>query len=339
MKQLIHLLTTLLLLVLLAACVPVETANLASDGAAADAIAAPEEEAMAETRTITHVLGTTEAPTNPQRIAVVGYNEVEELLALSITPIAKLFETPAHFPLEAEDIPLIGHNGQPNLERLLVLEPDLIIGVEWAMAEFYDELTQIAPSVVVPRTTFAEWKDALRFTADVVGRSDQVEELLADYDQRVAEVRVAIGNERLDTIKVTAFRPYGGGDGFLIWIDRSFPDVIMAEVDIQRPEAQRAQLPDDAERIDNLSLEMIPLLNADVIFFALPESGVFTASASEDLANYIEDIEASPLWAQLEAVQNDQVFKVDGAAWNEGSIIGANVVLDDLERFLAEAGN
>ena len=44
-------------------------------------------------------------------------------------------------------------------------------------------------------------------------------------------------------------------------------------------------------------------------------------------------------WIALCVLGNDQVFKVDGAAWNEGSIIGANVVLDDLERFLAEAGN
>jgi len=190
------------------------------------------------TRTIAHDLGESTIPVNPQRIAVVGYNEVEELLALDITPIAALYPTSAHFPAEAAQIELIGNDsGVPNLERLLALKPDLILGVEWAMADVYEELTQIAPSVAVPRASFAEWKDALRFTADVVGRSAQAEELLAAYDARVAEVRAAIGAEQLANSEVTAFRPYGDGSGFLIWIDRSFPDVIMADVGIKRPEA------------------------------------------------------------------------------------------------------
>lgn len=71
-----------------------------------------------------------------------------------------------------------------------------------------------------------------------------------------------------------------------------------------------------------------------MIFFALPQSGVFGANPNEGLSSWLSTIESSPLWAQLEAVQNDRVYKVDTSIWNEGSIIGANAVLDDLERYL-----
>jgi iron complex transport system substrate-binding protein len=320
---------TLLLVIatLLAACVASSPTNPPTT--------ATLNEATGATRTITHALGESTIPVNPQRIAVVGYNEVEELVALGITPIAALYPPPEYLPDAAQQIPLIGNDaGQPNLEKLLALKPDLILGVEWAMTDIYDELSQIAPSVAVPRPTFAAWKEALRFTADVVNRSAEAEALLVQYDARVAEVRAAIGPEKLAETEVTAFRPYTDGSGFLIWIDRSFCDGIMAEVGIRRPEAQRAELPADAERIDDLSLEKIPLLDVDVIFLALPESGVFKRGANEGLIEWITTIETSPLWAQLRAVQNGQVFKVDTSVWNEGSIFAANGVLDDLERYL-----
>lgn len=323
----------LVLLATLVACSGTPTAQPSSDASTADTTNAPAE--TTAPRTITHALGETAVPANPQRIAVVGYNEVEELMALGITPIAVLYPPPPFLPPEAQEIPLIGNDaGQPNLERLLALKPDLILGVDWAMSEIYDELSQIAPSVAVPRPTFAAWKEALRFTADVVGRSEQAEELLAAYDQRVAEVRTAIGEERLANTEVTAFRPYTDGSGFLIWIDRSFCDVIMAEVGIRRPEAQRAELPGGEERIDNLSLEKIPLLDADVIFLALPESGTFERSTNEGLDQWLTAIETSPLWTQLRAVQNNQVYKVDTSVWNEGSVLAAMALLDDLEQYL-----
>jgi iron complex transport system substrate-binding protein len=328
----------LVLVILLVACgQAAPAAPVPTDAPAAAPMDAPTTApaATGETRMITHALGESEIPANPQRIAVVGYNEVEELLALGIMPIAKLYQTPAHFPPAAEQIPLIGNDaGQPNLEQLLELRPDLIVGPDWALTEQYDLLAQIAPTVVVPRGSFAEWQIALRFTADLVGRTAQAEELIAAYDQRVAAVRDAIGAERLAELEVTAFRPYTDGSGFLIWVDRSFADVILADVGIKRPEAQRAALPEGEERIDDLSLEFIPLLDADAIFFALPESGSFAAGANEGLDTWLTSIETSPLWAQLRAVQNEQVFKVDAAVWNEGSIIGANALLDDLEMHL-----
>jgi iron complex transport system substrate-binding protein len=333
-----HLSLLLTLLLLLAACGTAPGAqNPGAAPAAPEPSAAPAAThasapanapaATGATRTITHALGETEVPTNPQRIAVVGYNEVEELAALGITPIAVLYEIEKQLlPESFAQIPVIGNeSGAPNLEKLLALKPDLILGVDWAMGEVYAELSQIAPSVVVPRPSFAVWKDALRFTADVVGRSEKAEELLAGYDQRVAEVRDAIGPEQLANTEVTAFRPYGDGSAFLIWIDRSFCDVIMADVGIRRPEAQREALPEGEERIDDLSLEMIPLLDADVIFMSEPWN--------DETAAFMTTLEANPLFQQLRAVQAGRVYPAS-FAWNEGSILSAHHVLDDLETHL-----
>jgi iron complex transport system substrate-binding protein len=149
--------------------------------------------------------------------------------------------------------------------------------------------------------------------------------LLAEYDTHVAEVRAAIGEDVIAQTEVSAFRPYGDGSAFLIWIN-SFADSILSDLGLHRPQAQWDTLPDGAERIDNLSLEMIPLLDADVIFTVAPWN--------DDTNSFFNELESNPIWQQLRAVQAGQLFLVN-APWNEGSVIAANLVLDDILNSLA----
>jgi iron complex transport system substrate-binding protein len=49
-------------------------------------------------RRITHALGETEVPANPQRVVVAGYNESEDLVALGVTPVDVLTRILADVP-------------------------------------------------------------------------------------------------------------------------------------------------------------------------------------------------------------------------------------------------
>ncbi|MFP4235592.1 MAG: hypothetical protein ACLFUG_11755 [Nitriliruptoraceae bacterium] len=52
----------------------------------------------------------------------------------------------------------------------------------------------------------------------------------------------------------------------------------------------------------------------------------------------IETLSENPLWDSLTAVQEDQVYSVGGHFFS-GGVLAANLVLDDLERFvLSEQG-
>jgi iron complex transport system substrate-binding protein len=162
----------------------------------------------------------------------------------------------------------------------------------------------------------------------LLGRSEQAEQLLADYDAHVADVRAILGADQLAQLEVTAFRPYGDGSAFLIWVN-SFSDTILADVGLRHPQAQWEALPDGAERINDLSLEMLPLLDADLIFTVTPWN--------DDTTGFFNSLTDNALWQQLRAVKAGKVYTVSGP-WNEGSVIAAHLVLDELVQHLTAAG-
>jgi iron complex transport system substrate-binding protein len=103
----------------------------------------------AETRTYKHLKGETEIPVQPQR--VVSLFHLGELMAVGVRPVGATPHILAN-PLigDTSDITNIGN--PPDLEKILLLEPDLIVTTE-PFAEVveggYEALSQIAPTIVV----------------------------------------------------------------------------------------------------------------------------------------------------------------------------------------------
>lgn len=58
---------------------------------------------------------------------------------------------------DVADVELVGEIGEPNLEQIAALEPDLILGSELRVADFYDELSAIAPTVFT-ETVGVAWR-------------------------------------------------------------------------------------------------------------------------------------------------------------------------------------
>lgn len=70
------------------------------------------------------------------------------------------------------------------------------------------------------------------------------------------------------------------------------------------------------------ALERIPILDARHIFLGR-------------LADFPSAIGGNPLFQRLPAVRAGRVDEVEGRTWNQGSVIAANAILDDIEEALA----
>lgn len=160
------------------------------------------------TRTVATDYGEVEVPTDPQRVVVLNYALAGYLYNLDVPVTATVPEdadqsegTFSEFWAdEAEEdgtIFLPWSVDGYDLESILEQEPDLIIGggigFPLGQAEqVYDELTDIAPTVLVGRE-LQTWQDQFSFLAeDVFGQEDEYADLLTAYDDRVAEVKEAI---------------------------------------------------------------------------------------------------------------------------------------------------
>ncbi|MEM8529512.1 MAG: iron-siderophore ABC transporter substrate-binding protein [Chloroflexota bacterium] len=280
------------------------------------------------TRTVEHRLGTVEVPQNPQRVITLDPASLQSAVATGVIPIATADgdTEPLDSVADLRGVESVGVGSEPNLERIVELTPDLILGSDDFTSGIYERLSQIAPTVAFPRALGPYWKDIFLLYADALGRVDSARELLDEYELRVQgfgqRVREATGQPPHEmTVSLIRIRP----DAIRVYLPDSFAGSVMAEVGLSRPEGQRET--DDWSRWE-LSLEEIPNLAADHII---------QFQTDFDTEVDTERVFSTPLWAGLEAVQQDRFHQATNGEWYlEGGAYYANFVLDDLERFLIE---
>ncbi|MDZ7959068.1 MAG: iron-siderophore ABC transporter substrate-binding protein [Aulosira sp. DedQUE10] len=283
-----------------------------------------------ECRLVQHELGKTCVPLKPQRIVALDQIALEALIALDLKPIG--IPQPAFFGSKANllknklaGINYIGKEPQINLEKMVKLKPDLIIGVYGIDAGNYKLFSQIAPTVKA-NYFYTNWQIHLRQIGNFTNKIGKAEELISQYEQRLKTVKAELG-DKLDTLKVTVSRIHGGAKLPEFQSQFSFPGSIVNAVGISMPDAQRQfiKTPDDILII--LSLERIDLLDADVLFIAVDPG------ATDAFQQY----QKTRLWQTLNVVKNKKVYTVDSGYWVLGSVLSANAILDDLAKYLLKA--
>lgn len=287
-----------------------------------------------ETRTIRHALGTTEVPARPERVVVMDpYASLQSALAVGSPVVGSPTFPDDPFPSFLSKRKTAGIEGlgydQPSIEKVATLRPDLIVGwVDWIeYFEAYEKLSEIAPTVAVKSSY--DWKENSFLVAGVLNARERMEALISDYEVRVEKLEEAMG----DRPEVSVVKPRE--DVLEVYTNRFYAGRILEEVGIRRPENQ---VVDDPEKTSlELSLELIPEADADVILLMVGGGGEDEKAARESLRRF----ESNPLWKRLRAVQSGRVHEVNPDAWFITSgPQAANAVLDDPERFLldGEAG-
>ncbi|MBD2253832.1 ABC transporter substrate-binding protein [Nostoc parmelioides] len=280
-----------------------------------------------ECRLIKHELGETCVPLNPQRIIVVDQIALEALVALDLKPIGTanhvFFDSKANLLKEKiAGISYIGKTGEINLEKVLQLNPDLIVSVYGIQPENYPLLSKIAPTVQVKHFQ-SDWQTPLREIGKVVNKIEKVEELLTQYEQRFQTIREQLEN-KFGKLEVTVSRIHGGMKVPEFSSQFSFPGGIVHSVGISMPPHQRQLIKSPDDYLIILSLERLDLLDSDALFIAV-DPGAIEA---------FQEYQKTPLWQTLNVVKNKKVYQVDSGYWVHGSILSANAILDDLVKYL-----
>lgn len=292
----------------------------ACGGADSSATSEAAEPTEPTTRTVEHFRGTTEVPADPQRVVVLDLGELDSAVALGVKPVGAV-KAPvedgllSYLSAQSEGIELVGEIGEPNLEQIAALQPDLILGSDIRVKDFYDELSAIAPTVFT-ETVGVTWKENFEVHAEALGREDLAASLMEAYEQRVEEVGAAVADDR--TVSVVRFVP---GE-IRLYAQDSFIGTVLQDAGIARPAAQ-----DVPEFSVTASAEQIGLADGDVVFV-----GTYGDPAETDGPAVL----AGPLWLRLPAVAAGQVHEVDDDIWFLGTGVGAaDLVLDELEEVLA----
>jgi iron complex transport system substrate-binding protein len=269
-------------------------------------------------------MGETEVPANPQRVIVLDSAELDAAITLGVKPVGSftLFEGEdflSYLKDKLDGVQPVGTIGQPNLEAIAALKPDLILSNKVRHENIYPELSAIAPTVFAENIG-AVWKDNFKLYAEALGKQKEGEVVIANYNQRLDAFKQRMG-DRLKT-QVSVLRVVE--DGVRILQKKMYIGVILADAGLARPPAQ-----DVDDRFQLVSFEQIPEMDGDVIFISY--------YGKNDTA--FRQLLAQPLWQANKAVAAGQVYPVNDDIWQTGlGFTSANLVIDDLERYLLGGG-
>jgi iron complex transport system substrate-binding protein len=274
-------------------------------------------------RIVKHAIDQTCVPLQPQR--VVTLNNVGNALALGVKPVGGFMDAEVQsYPYlknQLTDIKNTFSRGQPNLEMILTLQPDLILGSSPYHNEIYGRLMQIAPTVLADYQTNKDWKNVLMKEAEALGKSDRAQQLMADYRARLEQFKAQMG-DRLSQIEVSVIRL--NPEGVSLYTIDGFVSSILQDAGLRYPPVQ-AQYASGT-----VPLERIRDIDASVIFVWAYNT---SAAIAQQTQAVLEKLKADPLWQQLKAVQQNKVYEVPGY-WIGDSILEAEAVVDDLFKYL-----
>ncbi|MEO0827339.1 MAG: iron-siderophore ABC transporter substrate-binding protein [Cyanobacteria bacterium J06639_16] len=278
------------------------------------------------TRSMAHAMGVVDIPNVPERVVVLDTAALDAALALETKPIgaAVYGEFADYLGDRTAGITLIGDIGQPNLEAILALEPDLILSNKVGSEDVYPKLAKIAPTIFTEGSgADGNWPDNLRLYGEALGKRDRAEQLILDYQQRIATLKQQLRNPQ-ETVVSVVFT-HEGYVGF--YTDTSFSGAVLADLGLVRPPIQTQS--STAPYLDIVSKEAFHHLDGDIIFLL--------TGANDDTQLTLEDFVKDPLYSQLSAVQAGKIYAVQSAVWSAGrNILAARQILSDIAKVLTE---
>ncbi|PSB17316.1 iron-siderophore ABC transporter substrate-binding protein [filamentous cyanobacterium CCP1] len=316
-------LLTLLAIVFVSACnriIPNSVQNPGSNG-------------VGECTVVQHGGGETCAPLQPSRVVALDSISLEYLVALGIQPIGAVLSDQYAKPIQQdlEGITDIGSTGEPSLEKVLSLQPDLIVGGDYYQT-IYTQSSQIAPTILFGFEHSGQWKETFMSLAEMLQKTAIAEQVMEDYNARLEEFQQQMGN-RLQQIDVSVIRIYP--DQINLYLKDSFCGTILQDAGLSRPEAQNLSAAEAQQRFGNpiqvsISKETLNQADGTVMFVWTGEN---TVEANQQAQQKLAEFKADPLWRRLNVVQNNQVYQVP-SYWIGSGPIAANAVIDDLFKYL-----
>lgn len=265
-------------------------------------------------------------PANPQRIITLEpWMSLGMLHELNVpvvgTPIIGIQDRALRKSIEDTGVVDVGHPVQPSLERIIALQPDLIIGSSYLHEPIHDRLSALAPTLLFEQMG---WKKLFLLIARITGRAEAAQDRLDAYETRVAEIRQRVPKDlQVSVVRVAPM-------GFQVYLDGPSayaPYKVLAEAGVRRTAYETTK---DDTVIKRPDWEELSALDGDVLLYVVA-SGL-DPGPDEDLALLTL---SNPLWQSLPAVKAGRAHRIDRATWmGFHGTASAHRVLDDVERYI-----
>ena len=250
----------------------------------------------ATTKDLTYNGQTYTVPKDPQKIAVLSNSVLSMLYAVDGKAISRVSTTDS-LPPEIEALPVLGQTANINMEQLLGLNPDLVLGLENQHKKYESQLqSSKIPTVLINYDGIKDNVPLIKFLGALTNHEDKATTLANTYESNVNKVKDAVKSQQ--PARVAVLRATGKG------VTAETDAAITASMvkDLGMTNVVSAHL--DKTTTDKTvpySLETLAADNPDIIF-------VVTMGKEEEITKAMEKaMTDNPAWANLKAVQNNRV--------------------------------
>lgn len=259
----------------------------------------------------------------PEKPVMIFFRNLEHLFVMEEPPVAgtevadvyngwEVFKPYA----ETHEIIDLGVMNAVNIEKLLEVDPDLIIVYSGTFEKIGDQLEKIAPTITVDNYG-DDWQTPLFEYGKIFGKEDKAQAEIDKLKKQIQE-----GTEELSDFndKTFAFLRFDGSKGFIVYV-LDFVYSKEAGLGLAAPENYLNQ------GRTTITLEGVAELNPDYLF-------IYNDALNDLDESYIEELGNNSVWNSLEAVKNNNVHLIDRSAYSGGPLsisYGIDAILEALK--------
>lgn len=264
-----------------------------------------------------------------ERVAVLEWQQTEDLLSLCVTPVAVAdvegFGTwVSSEELPAEGVTDVGTRGEPNLEALFGAEPDLVVVEAYTPDD--EILTQLAEYGVPVLATkgadaadpIANMKETFGLIAEATGREERAEEVVADFDAALAEGQEALAGTDAEGTEFVYFDGYIDGANVAL---RPFGQgSLMGEIgeELGLVNAWDGEV-DPAYGLGGTDIEGMS---------AVGDATFFYTGTVDPAGDVMAELEGNPVWGSIPAVEEGRAYAFPEGVWTFGGPASASQAVE-----------
>ncbi|GBF74132.1 hypothetical protein PA598K_02463 [Paenibacillus sp. 598K] len=266
-----------------------------------------------------------EIPLHPQRIIAHFY--APEMVTLGANMVGTNYVN-AQKVLQEQELAGVedvgGDTFVPNLEKVLELDPDLIIVPDFLEEAGLEALSKIAPTVTVDYSS--DVFSRMTALGEIVGMQQQAADWIADYKAKAEAKRRELTDVIGSDETVSAFVVYMDKQLYVYGPQRFGPTMYDA-LGMRAPEALEQLFRDQpGELWYQISQEQLADYAGDHLFLVTPDN---QDTSTEDTSELID----SKLWSNLPAVKNGNAYIVS-SRWSFNDSVTLEWLLEEMPKKL-----
>ncbi|WP_164670899.1 siderophore ABC transporter substrate-binding protein [Virgibacillus doumboii] len=274
--------------------------------------------------TVSHELGETDVPKNPEKVVVFDFGTLDTLdkLGISVTGVPK-GSIPSYLEkYESDEYENIGSLKEPDFDKLAQMNPDLII-ISGRQSSLYDQLMEIAPTVYlgVDTTRYMDsFKENLKTIGTIFDKQDEIDQELKSIEQSIADLKEKAAASNKNALIILAnddkISAYGPNSRFGLIHDVFGIPAVDEGIEVSTHGM-------------NVSFEYVVEQNPDLLYVI--DRGAVVGSESS-----AKQIVENELVKNTKAYQNDNIVYLNPDYWylSGGGLVSVQEMINEIDKSL-----